>query len=78
MPLNIGVIAKSILALLLLFIGLVAVIGGFRKNPNPFFWLNDERVSYLKTPKHYVLFGVVCLLAVAFWVYKLIVVYKIW
>jgi hypothetical protein len=74
---NFDVIAKSILALLLLFIGLTAVIGGLRKKPHPFFWLKGEQVGFLKTPMHYVLFGAVCLLAVIWWVWKLVVLYKV-
>jgi Ca2+/H+ antiporter len=71
------IIFRSFLALMLLFVGLAALIGGIKKSPNPFFWTQPGRTSYLKTPVHYILFGIACLLAVVYWVYRLMVIYHV-
>lgn len=71
------IIFRSFLALMLLFVGLAALIGGIRKSPHPFFWTDPERKTYLKTPMHYMLFGIGCLLAVLYWVYRLLVIYHV-
>lgn len=74
---NLDIIFRSLLAFYLLFIGLAALIGGIRKSEKPFFWVKSNRFTYLKTPMHYILFGSVCLLAVVYWVYRILVIYHV-
>jgi uncharacterized membrane protein HdeD (DUF308 family) len=64
---------RILLGLLVLLMGLAAFIGGLKRRPNPFFWLKNYKSTFLKTPTHYVIFGVIAILASLFFFVTLLV-----
>ncbi|MEO5562160.1 MAG: hypothetical protein ABIR18_01970 [Chitinophagaceae bacterium] len=76
MPDTIDIILKMVMASLMLLIGLAAFIGGLKRKPNPFFWIKDFKAIYLKTPTHYLIFGIVCILLSIFFLVRFITIYN--
>lgn len=61
----------TLLVFAMVFIaGLSALVAGIRRKPSPFFWLKEYKAIYLKTPAHYILFGLGSMLAAVFFAYR--------
>jgi hypothetical protein len=61
------------LTLMVFLVGLVAFVGGIQGKPNPFFWLKNYKSIHLKTSTHYVVFGLVALVAALFFAYRILI-----
>ena len=71
MPVSFDLIFKLVLACFVLIIGLIALVGGLKRKPKPFFWTSNNS-TYLKTSSHYIIFGTISIAIALFFIVRVL------